>query len=495
MVRLLLSWIGNRDREATREVAYELGPIAQAATKREFDEIHLLSDFPEAEAEAYARWLRSKTTISVFIHLAPLSGPTRHREIYVAATKLCDELTAARPQQVALTFHLSPGTPAMHAVWLLIAKGRYPAELLESSRDHGVESVDVPFDIASELIPMLDRRLTELSEGNPPEAVAFGDIYYRSREMTRVVQQAQRVATKMVTVVIEGESGTGKELFARAIHHASGRRGRFVAVNCGAIPRELVEAELFGHEAGAFTGASRKRAGVFEAASGGTLFLDELGELPREMQVKLLRVLQEGEVTRVGGTDPVKLDVRVVAATNRSLQQEVAAGNFREDLYYRLAVAILQLPPLRERRGDLGVLVDNLLARVNQENSVDPRFKQKKLSPGARNLLLQHPWPGNVRELVNVLRRVTLWSDEDVISTDDVRMSLGSPIGTARSDILNRPLGDGLNIRKLIDEVARHYLVRAMEEADGNKTRAAGLVGLSSYQTLSNWLRTYKVKR
>ena len=229
--------------------------------------------------------------------------------------------------------------------------------------------------------------------------------------MVHVIARARRVAPRSVPVLIQGESGTGKELLARAIHRASPRRDRsFLAVNCGAIPAELVESELFGHEKGAFTGADRARVGYFEAADGGSLFLDEVGELSMLAQVKFLRILQDGKVLAVGSRSHRDVDVRIIAATNRSLAGEVAEGRFREDLFYRLAVADLKLPALREREGDLGLLVERLLEQVNGEHANQPGFEPKKISPGARNLLMAHPWPGNVRELLNTLHRTALWS-------------------------------------------------------------------------------------
>ena len=215
-----------------------------------------------------------------------LSGPTQFGEIYEAAIRGVQRAIGDSRRDVALTFHLSPGTPAMAAVWILLGKTRFPAELIESSKEHGVRTASVPFDISADFIPDLlreqDERLRLGSAGEPPEAPEFADIIHRSRVMERLIQRARRVAVRNVPVLIEGESGTGKEMLARAIHRASPRRDRpFVTVNCGAIPAELVESELFGHERGAFTGAKEPRKGYFEAANGGTLFLDEIGELPR----------------------------------------------------------------------------------------------------------------------------------------------------------------------------------------------------------------------
>jgi DNA-binding NtrC family response regulator len=237
------------------------------------------------------------------------------------------------------------------------------------------------------------------------------------------------------------------------------------------------------------------RQGYFEAANGGTLFLDEVAELPLAAQVKLLRAIQQAEVIRVGTAKAIPVDVRLMAATNRTLTDEIAGGRFREDLFYRLAVAVLRLPPLRDRAEDLGLLIDRLLDQVNRESREEPGYQDKKLSVGARSLLLRHSWPGNVRELLNTLRRAAVWSDGPAITTDEARDAIIAVGPARRSEILDRPLGGSLNLPELLSDVARHYLARAMQEASSNKTKAAQLIGLPSYQTLTNWLERYGLKR
>jgi DNA-binding NtrC family response regulator len=497
--KVLVTWIGNTDlRAPTDGHSVGDGPIAQALAARQFDEAWLLSDHGDRLVVPYIQWLKQHTSARIEVVHEGLSGPTDFGQIYQAALRNVQRAVGDRARDTTLTFHLSPGTPAMAAVWILLGKTRFPAELIESSRDHGVRTASVPFDISVDFIPDLlrgpDERLREGSAAEPPAAPEFADILHRSRVMSRLVQRARRVAVRNVPVLLEGESGTGKEMLARAIHRASPRRERaFVPVNCGAIPAQLVESELFGHERGAFTDAKEARKGYFEAASAGTLFLDEFGELPLPAQVKLLRVLQEGEVVRLGATRPTKVDVRIIAATNRDLTHEIAKGAFREDLFYRLAVAVLRIPPLRERTGDLGLLLDRLMDQVNMEAASEPGYQGKKLSAGARNILSAHPWPGNVRELLNTLRRAAIWSDGVAISSEDIRDALLPPHDQRSRNILGRPLGSGLNLADLLKEVAQSYLRRAMDEARGNKTTAAKLVGLSSYQTLTNWLAKYDV--
>jgi transcriptional regulator with GAF, ATPase, and Fis domain len=500
-MKMLAAWIGTADlRAPDLNDESDVGPIAQALAARSFGRVLLLADQEAAQVSKFEAWLRTRTAAPIDIQRVKLSSPTNFDEIYKAAVWALDGLLARR-KPVELTFHLSPGTPAMAAVWIILGKTRYVAELIESSKQHGVQTASVPFDISAEHVPDLlrpaDKKLTELTQAVPPETARFGDIIYRSEAMDRVVAKAKRAAIRSVPVLIEGESGTGKELFAKAIHTASPRRDKPLrVVNCGAIPTELVEAELFGHEKGAFTGAMQARAGYFEDADGSTLFLDEIGELPLTAQVKLLRILQEGEVTRVGSTRPRKVNVRIIAATNRDLMTEVSEGRFREDLFFRLAVLVLKIPPLRQRQGDLGPLIDGLLDHINASSTDEPGYRKKKVSPAARNLLLLHPWPGNVRELQNTLQRAAVWSDGEVIDADDVREAL-LPLDSraGRSDeILGRPLGQGFDLKDLIGTTARHYLQRAMEAAHGNKTRAAELVGLPNYQTLSNWLTKYGLR-
>lgn len=502
MKNILVSWIGFADLRAPRETdQVGLGPIAQAVEARQYDEVSLISDYPEEEVFHYLDWLKSRTQTRIVVEYVKLSSPINFGEIYQAANRIVTQKSKEYGQDANLTFHLSPGTPPMAAVWVLLAKTRFAAELIESSKDHGVRTASVPFDISAELIPDLlrkpDRELERLTIGAPPEAPEFSDIIHRSIVMKRVITKARMVAPRSVPVLIEGESGTGKELLARAIHKSSLRSEKpFVAINCGAIPGELIEAELFGHEKGAFTGAQKERKGHFESADGGTLFLDEIGELPLSAQVKILRVLQENEITRVGSSKGIKIDVRIIAATNRSLASEIKTGRFRADLFYRLAVAILQLPPLREREGDLSLLIDGLLEQINQESINEPGFIHKKISASAKNLLIQHLWPGNVRELLNTLRRAVVWTAGDLIDEADIRESLLPALTDSASTetILNRPLGEGINLPEVLRAVAVHYLERALKETNNNKTKTAQLLGLPSYQTLTNWLKRYSLE-
>ncbi|MGD8360460.1 MAG: sigma-54 dependent transcriptional regulator [Gemmatimonadota bacterium] len=301
----------------------------------------------------------------------------------------------------------------------------------------------------------------------------FGEIVARSPAMIRALEVAGKVARHPSSVLISGASGTGKELVARLIHRESERaEGPFVPVNCGAIPDTLLESEFFGYVRGAFTGADRDRGGLFEAAHGGTLFLDEVGELPTNLQVKLLRALQEGEVRRLGGSESRRVDVRVIAATNRDLESFVQQGDFREDLYYRLAVVPIHLPPLSRRKEEIPDLVYHFLERHRDRLGV----KVESVSPEAMEALLGYPWPGNIRELENLLERIAVLADGTEISAADLPEDILHP-APERS-----PLDfsdDDLSVKRHSAELERVLIQRALERTGGNKTQAADLLELS----------------
>jgi len=336
--------------------------------------------------------------------------------------------------------------------------------------------------------------------GAPAEAEEQVDaalpLIGRSPAMQGVYRVIARVVSNDLTVLISGESGTGKELVARAIHDLGPRaRQRFIAINMAAIPRELIEAELFGHERGAFTGAQGRSAGRFEQASGGTLFLDEIGDMPLDAQTRLLRVLQSGEFTTVGGARPIRVDVRIVAATNRDLAQLVATGAFREDLFYRLNVVPVTLPPLRERRMDVALLARHFLDRAGEQG-----LPRRRLSDDAVTALEAHDWPGNVRELENIIRRMAVLSRDEVIGGEDVRIMLrdgatsASPMVVdsdasiaaavrARIATLAREtpaaLDDGSLYDRILAEVERPLIEALLARHGGNQLRAARALGIN----------------
>jgi two-component system response regulator HydG len=332
----------------------------------------------------------------------------------------------------------------------------------------------------------LERRVETLQE-ELGARFGFDGIVGRSPELRAALDKAARVAPTETTVLVTGESGTGKELVAHAIHAASPRReGPFVALNCAAIPESLIESELFGHERGAFTGADRMRPGKIEAAGGGTLFLDEIGELSPPAQAKLLRVLQEREYTRVGGTATHKADVRILAATNRDLLAEVAAGRFREDLYYRLAVFSVHLPPLRDRGDDIRLLAEHFLAEFGRRMGKS----DDGLTREARDRLLGYSWPGNIRELSNAIERALILSDGGAIRPEQLGLP-GPPQANGASNGGPRP--GGLALTGPLAEVERRLVAEALERAGGNKVRAAASLGVTRSQ-LYTLLKKHRIE-
>lgn len=301
-----------------------------------------------------------------------------------------------------------------------------------------------------------------------------GKLVGSSTCMEKVFRLIQKVAPRDTSVLITGENGTGKELIARQVHEQSGRKDKpFVAVNCGAIPPNLVESELFGYERGAFTGAERTTPGKFELANEGTLFLDEIGEMPNDMQVKILRALQERRFFRVGGKREIDVDIRVLSATNLDLKRAIKNGEFREDLYFRLAVVTIDAPPLRERENDIIEIAEHFLKQT--DDGID-------LSKPARKCLEQYPWPGNIRELRNSLEQAVILGDGKQITPSDLPPEVGK-IGRGRMKFLLKPLA----------EIEKQYILRVLEETGGNKARAAKILGISR-ETLYQKLKNFKVK-
>jgi DNA-binding NtrC family response regulator len=303
-----------------------------------------------------------------------------------------------------------------------------------------------------------------------------------SDEMQKVFKMVDRVADSDATILIQGESGTGKELIAREIHYRSRRAtGPFVSINCGAIPRDLLESNLFGHVKGSFTGAVRDSMGLFQVAEGGTFFLDEIGDMPHATQVKLLRALQEREIIPVGGTQPVKIDCRLVAATNAELEKEVAEGRFRADLFYRLNVIPIKLPPLRLRRDDIPLLVDHFLKRHLQNGS------EKAISKDSLETLMKYDWPGNVRELENVMERVLILDDSGVIEPEDLPDNIRYGHQQRGSLVIDSPT-------MTLEELEREYILKVLQHTSGQKKRASEILGINA-STLYRKLIAYGLER
>lgn len=327
---------------------------------------------------------------------------------------------------------------------------------------------------------LLRKRLAAAEKGT-----GFGKMVGKSQVMEEVFSLAERIAAYPTTALITGESGTGKELIARGVHRASPRaKKEFIAINCGGMPENLMESEFFGYAKGAFTGADKAKEGLFAAADHGTLFLDEIGELPLNMQVKLLRVLQEREVRPIGSSKSRQIDVRLIAATARNLEEEVRAGRFRQDLFYRLNVINIHIPPLRERIEDIELLCRYFLGKFSRRMNVDIHG----ISPAATTLLLSHPWPGNVRELENVLERAVILADKKIILPEN----LPPEFGTERHDRRLDDYFSGLSIKKAQLIMEKSLISRALESTGGNKSQASRLLEIS-YPALLAKIKLYEL--
>ncbi len=362
--------------------------------------------------------------------------------------------------------------PAAHV--LLISGFGTLETAIEAVRAGAFDYISKPFNIA-EIKAMVDRALVHAAESTNGNAARTAPaiehppgLIGRTAGMLAVYKQIAFAADSVAPVLILGESGTGKELVARAIH-ANGRRASrpFVALNCGAVPETLLESELFGHARGAFTGAIGDRKGIFEQASGGTVFLDEIGETTLALQVRLLRAIEEGEVRPVGGNRAMQVDARVISATNRDLNLEVAEQRFRQDLYYRLSVIVISMPPLRERRADIPLLVDRFLQSASARAG-----RTVEVAAAALDALVGYGWPGNVRELENTIERAVLFSRGNAIHVADLPEAIGR--STASADLHSRVFAD----LPSLDELERRYLVHVLHAVGGNRTRAAEVLGI-----------------
>lgn len=485
----LISWIGGNDIDA-HSVGKD-GPILSTLQNQNFQEVHLLYNYDEQRISQFVSWLTPQTSAKIITYKAQLSSPIHFGEIYVQAHRVLDLLAS---QNIHPDILLSPGTPAMQAVWILLGKTKFQTRFIQASIEQGIQFVEIPFEIAAEYTPPIqslsNHTIELLSTPKIPTSIAFDEIITRNPKIVAIKKKAEILAGVDVPILIYGESGTGKELFARAIHnHSKSPEKPFIAVNCGALPAELIDSLLFGHKKGAFTGANHEHLGFFREAEGGSIFLDEFGELPPNAQVRLLRVLQEKKITPVGSSHEISINVRVITATHKNLIQMVADGSFREDLFYRIAVGVLEIPPIREREGDLLLLAEKIL---DQLKAKEASLNHKSFSVSAKNVILKHQWLGNVRELHSTVMRAALWSVGDEINGSDIKNALFK-IPTSNTINGAKDISQGIDINNEISVLAKKYIQEALVKTGNNKTKAAELLGLKNYQTLNYWIEKYNL--
>ena len=403
-------------------------------------------------------------------------------------------LTDADPPKVKgldLIKHIQVVHPDSKCV--LLSKDTSASSALNAIRSGAFDYLTMPFD-EEELNYCLERALNETVAGTGVPSLDFQsrypEIIGQSAGIKEVFRMIDKVARTDSTVMITGESGTGKELVARAIHRTSSRcKHPLIPVNCGAIPEELLESELFGHEKGAFTSAVRARAGRFEMANFGTIFLDEISDMSPKLQVKLLRVLQERKFERIGGTKTIEVDIRIITATNKDLYQAVQEGRFRDDLYYRLNVIPVTVPPLRERQADIPMLIDHFLHKFN----LSKQKKIKGISPQVMELLVNYPWPGNIRELENIIERMVILAEEDILTIDDLPQRIREAASQPKPQHIDIP-DEGIDFNKVVSEFEDQLLLQALEKTNWVKNRAAKLLNLNR-TTLVEKLKKKKLMR
>ncbi|MGN6184869.1 MAG: sigma-54-dependent transcriptional regulator [Thermoanaerobaculia bacterium] len=390
---------------------------------------------------------------------------------------LCDLML---PDGSGIDFIRAAKTQLPSVAFVMITAHTSTRSAVEALKAGAIDYIAKPFDI--EELKIVVRKASERKELEDEnihlrtaleERFTFSNIIGKASKMQEIFSIVQRIAKTMSTVLISGESGTGKELIARAIHYNSDRRGKFVSINCGALPETLLESELFGHERGAFTGAIREKRGLFQEADRGTIFLDEIGETTTAMQIKLLRVLQDRTVRKVGSNIEVPIDVRVIAATNRDLSESIREGTFREDLFYRINVIPITLPPLRTRREDIPLLVDHFIEKFCTRMNV----ARKRISADAMRAIEKYHWPGNVRELENVVERMIALETSDVLTTKSLpeHVLLGGRVPDAVYELPP----EGLSLQDHLEAIGKIFMLKALERTGGVQTQAAELLRMS----------------
>lgn len=492
-MQVLFTWLGTRDID--NMLQNKLAAIAALAIKSEkpFDKILILANQREEVWHEFESFIQKRLAVAarpaaeVTVKQAHIQDPIDYPSIARETEKWVGKLSDEADQ---LTINLTSGTPAMTVLSVLVGKGKSNVHFVQVSPDNELIAADIPLDFGREYIRSAAKNQAFGAVASPKLADAFSSITAISSEMEQVITKAKRVATSEVPALILGETGTGKEEMAKAIHKASLRADKpLKIVNCGALAPSLVDSTLFGHKKGAFTGADKNYPGLFEQADGGTLFLDEVGELSLDIQVKLLRAIQQGEVAPLGSTETKTVDVRVIAATHQNLPQLVAEGKFREDLFYRLAVGIITLPSLKQRLADLPAIVSQLAAQINKSGAKHPAYISKEISEDGIKFICEQPWPGNIRELWSTLNRAFLWSDSPIVSRQELSQAM--LVRPAASDDVSIFLtfNDKVDIVQLTDNFQKKYVEAALKASGNVKKHATQMLGLKDHQTLTNWMK------
>ena len=495
----LFSWLGRTDLDNMKQgMPAAVASIALKNTHA-FNKIVVLANTWEGEWDKYKSWLaltleragRPCTDISIIS--AQITSPIDYTSINVEAERWLNKLSKECDN---IAINLTSGTPAMIAMTVLIAKGKSNTHFYQVTPENKVFSVEIPLDFGKEYVRSASKHVASKAVSQPTIQKSFDGITVHSEVMKNAVAQAKKLAKTDVPDLVLGETGTGKERMAHALHAASLRAEKPIRiVNCGALPETLVDSILFGHVKGAFTGANTDHKGLFEQADQGTLFLDELGELSADSQVKLLRALQQGEIQRVGDEKIINVDVRVIGATHRDLMKMVINGEFREDLFYRLAVGIIKLPALRERIEDIPALVGSLANEINMTCSRHPDYKSKKICDTAIKFIISQPWRGNIRELWNTLNRAFITTESSLIEPDDIAEAMLYRENKQEDSDIILSLGQQVDVEQIIDNTKKKYVSAALKACGNNYSKAATMLGFKSHQRLKDWMRKLGIEQ
>lgn len=489
----LFTWLGNLDIQYMEQEQNAAIVSLATKSKQPFDKIVILSNKEEDKWDAFERFLKKRMAMigrpanNIKIHKAHIHSPID----YLSISKETERWIAKLSEEAErLSINLTSGTPAMTTLSVLLGKGKSNTHFLQSAPNNVIEEVEIPIDFGLEYVRSASKNIAHAATSQPKVQQAFSELTVKSEVMKALVGRAKRMAASEVPALILGETGTGKELMATAIHQGSLRSVQPLrTVNCGALAENLVDSTLFGHKKGAFTGADKDYAGLFEQADGGTLFLDEVGELKQDIQVKLLRALQQGEITRLGDSKSINVDVRVIAATHQDLAHLVEKGDFREDLFYRLAVGIINMPPLRDRHEDIPHIVEQLTEQINQSGSKHPEYKNKYISEKGIKFILAQAWPGNIRELWSTLNRAFLWSDSEMVGESELAEALIQRKTAAHTEAVTLSYNDRVDIVQLTEKYQKNYVEAALKASGNVKKHATQMLGLNDHQTLTNWMK------
>lgn len=498
-----ISWVGEHDFQVINEQRdYNLGPIyafLNSDFSKLIDEFHFLHSkrYKEKEFEKFLELIREKfKNVKIVVHDLELYNPTDYSMIYKLVIDLIDT------QNSFYHIQTSSGTPQMAAIWLLLAKTildksskLYQGYFDSKSLKDIISEINIPFDIELDFLSEINNKIKNNLIENWNKIPEYLNIIHQSEIIKKILNLSYKISVLDIPIIIQGETGVGKELIAKAIHSSSNRKNKeMITVNCAALNESTIEASLFGWSKGAWTNSHGEAKGLFREADNGTIFLDEIGELSLDVQAKLLRVLEYGEIIRVGDGKVYKVNTRIIVATNRNLMKMVTQNKFRRDLFYRLNVAIIKIPPLRERKDDIILLAEYFLNLQNNKLRKIKAFNyiEKSLTVSGKRFLKEFNWLGNVRELYHTIERASIWGENDKIDEELLKSMLVSDFLYEDRDILTNNNVELIekkfpfDLDGYLDEIKENYIKKALKETGGNITKASKLLKYNNYQTLKN---------